>query len=435
MGFYFRKSVNFGPFRFNFSRSGIGVSTGVKGFRVGTGPNGNYVHMGRKGIYYKKTFGKNNNKSQISSYNNLKYNNINTNNNLESEKIESQNISEIVDSTSEELIKEINEKQKLFSYRWLSLFGIFNPVLFLILFIVFYYIDKNRKTVIIVYDIDTETEQELQKFYDSFNDINKCHKKWQIIESMRNADYKYHSGASNLIKRININITMGAPSFIKTNVKVPCINMANGGTLCFLPDKLLIIRGKEVGALSYENVKINKYTGRFIEEEEKPFDGTVIDYTWRYVNKSGGPDLRFSNNPRIPIMEYTYMDFLSTNGLNEKFMLSKAVVGDSFINELERLQNKEFKDNYDDFENSYNIDSSVHDNKTDFDKINDVIKLTENYLENEISVKKEESIVENVLVETKEQDSVVEEEKNINISNNVNENQNNRKNMFLKKEN
>ena len=65
MGFYFRKSVNFGPFRLNFSKSGIGVSTGVKGFRVGTGPNGNYVHMGRNGIYYKKTFGKNNNKSQL----------------------------------------------------------------------------------------------------------------------------------------------------------------------------------------------------------------------------------------------------------------------------------------------------------------------------------------------------------------------------------
>ena len=182
-------------------------------------------------------------------------------------------------------------------------------------------------------------------------------------------------------------------------------------------------------------MKINKYTGRFIEDEGKPFDGTVIDYTWRYVNKSGGPDLRFSNNPRIPIMKYTYMDFSSTNGLNEKFMLSKADVGDSFINELERLQNKEFKDNYDDFENSYNTDNSLHDNKTDFDKINDVIKLTENYLGNEISVKKEESVVENILVETNKQDSVIEEEKNINISNNVNENQNNRRNMFLKKEN
>jgi hypothetical protein len=45
MGFYIRKSIFAGPFRFNLSTSGVGVSVGVKGFRVGTGPRRNYVHM------------------------------------------------------------------------------------------------------------------------------------------------------------------------------------------------------------------------------------------------------------------------------------------------------------------------------------------------------------------------------------------------------
>lgn len=34
MGFRFRKSINFGPLRFNFSKSGVGYSVGGKGFRV-----------------------------------------------------------------------------------------------------------------------------------------------------------------------------------------------------------------------------------------------------------------------------------------------------------------------------------------------------------------------------------------------------------------
>lgn len=34
MGFNFRKSINAGPFRVNLSKSGVGVSAGVKGFRV-----------------------------------------------------------------------------------------------------------------------------------------------------------------------------------------------------------------------------------------------------------------------------------------------------------------------------------------------------------------------------------------------------------------
>ncbi|MCS0495860.1 DUF4236 domain-containing protein [Ancylobacter sp. MQZ15Z-1] len=55
MPFYIRKSVSSGPFRFNLSSSGVGMSVGIKGFRVGTGPRGNYVHMGLGGIYYRAT--------------------------------------------------------------------------------------------------------------------------------------------------------------------------------------------------------------------------------------------------------------------------------------------------------------------------------------------------------------------------------------------
>jgi hypothetical protein len=40
MGFYYRKSVNLGPFRVNLSKSGMGYSVGGRGFRVGTTPRG-----------------------------------------------------------------------------------------------------------------------------------------------------------------------------------------------------------------------------------------------------------------------------------------------------------------------------------------------------------------------------------------------------------
>lgn len=40
MGFRFRQSKDFGPFRLNFSKSGVGFSYGVKGFRVSKMSNG-----------------------------------------------------------------------------------------------------------------------------------------------------------------------------------------------------------------------------------------------------------------------------------------------------------------------------------------------------------------------------------------------------------
>lgn len=54
MGLYLRKSFRAGPIRFNLSKSGLGVSGGIKGARVGVGPKGSYVHAGRNGLYYRK---------------------------------------------------------------------------------------------------------------------------------------------------------------------------------------------------------------------------------------------------------------------------------------------------------------------------------------------------------------------------------------------
>ena len=40
MGFRYLKSIKIGPFRLNLSPKGVGVSAGIKGARVGTGPRG-----------------------------------------------------------------------------------------------------------------------------------------------------------------------------------------------------------------------------------------------------------------------------------------------------------------------------------------------------------------------------------------------------------
>lgn len=40
MGFYYRKSVNLGPFRVNLSKSGVGYSVGTRGFRTGVSAGG-----------------------------------------------------------------------------------------------------------------------------------------------------------------------------------------------------------------------------------------------------------------------------------------------------------------------------------------------------------------------------------------------------------
>ncbi len=56
MGWYIRKAFSTGPVRLNLSKSGLGVSFGVKGARVGISPRGAYTHFGRGGLYYRSGF-------------------------------------------------------------------------------------------------------------------------------------------------------------------------------------------------------------------------------------------------------------------------------------------------------------------------------------------------------------------------------------------
>ena len=61
MGWSYRKSENFGPFRVNLSGRGIGYSIGGRGFRVGVGSTGRrYVSAGLPGtgLRYNSTLGR-----------------------------------------------------------------------------------------------------------------------------------------------------------------------------------------------------------------------------------------------------------------------------------------------------------------------------------------------------------------------------------------
>jgi hypothetical protein len=50
MGFYYRRSINIGPFRVNLSNRGVGYSVGGRGFRVGRSASGRrYTSFGVPG--------------------------------------------------------------------------------------------------------------------------------------------------------------------------------------------------------------------------------------------------------------------------------------------------------------------------------------------------------------------------------------------------
>jgi hypothetical protein len=56
MPFYLRKQIKIAPgVRLNISKSGLGLSAGVRGARISRGPRGTEINLGRGGLYYRRT--------------------------------------------------------------------------------------------------------------------------------------------------------------------------------------------------------------------------------------------------------------------------------------------------------------------------------------------------------------------------------------------
>lgn len=87
-------------------------------------------------------------------------------------------------------------------------------------------------------------------------------------------------------------------------------------TFYFFPDRILVYQGREVGAVSYAGLSLELHQARFVESGDVPSDTQIVDHTWQYVNKKGGPDRRFSNNRQLPVVLYAETALHSDSGLN-----------------------------------------------------------------------------------------------------------------------
>ncbi|BET67174.1 DUF4236 domain-containing protein [Opitutales bacterium ASA1] len=344
MPFYLRKSLSFGPVRFNLSKSGIGVSAGVKGFRVGANSRGNYVHMGRHGLYYRAALSSTPTRSvdRVSSPRSLRPPPVEVGNRgVVMEAIDSQDATSIIDASSREIVNEITEKRAMTKFA--PLVGITGLIVSLVplasdgrqwLALVLGCItlacvawaahaDKRRTTTVVFYDLDEEAEARYKALHSAFELLGAVGRLWHIPSRGRVHDAKYHSGASSLVNRTCISVGFTNPPGVVTNIPTPSLQVGSQ-TMYFFPERVLIYDSRGVGGLGYESIKIEIGTTRFIETEPVPRDSQIVDRTWRYVNKRGGPDKRFKDNTQIPIVLYEEVRFSSATGVNEVLQVSRV---------------------------------------------------------------------------------------------------------------
>lgn len=358
MPFYLRKSVKAGPFRFNFSKSGMGVSVGVRGFRIGTGPKGHYVHAGRGGIYYRASIGRAGEKQ-------AKHTNKNIENpktgfveaeNVQMIKVESGDVLEMRNEAYQDILDDMNTKRKQIRFAlmffWLTLAAsIIGAItidvgfVFLLIFSPFLWgvgrwFDSYRRTTVLLYDLEDSVQSSFRDMIVAFDNLMAAKGKWHIEAGGAVTDintWKHNAGASYIIRKKPTKLKYALPREVKSNIIPPALHVGKQ-VVYFMPDVVLVDDGTKIGAVGYTDLQLRSQDSRFIEEEKIPSDATVVGHTWKHPNKNGGPDRRFKVNPRIPICLYEALQLKSETGLNELVEFSKSGVATSFIHSVRPLR-------------------------------------------------------------------------------------------------
>ena len=357
MGFYIRKGFNFGPLRLNLSRSGLGASVGIKGARIGMGPKGTYVHVGRGGFYYRQTITPrgqfHESQSPASAIGAEEF-----------QEISSSAAQTIVDSSADQLLQELNRVKRrldlfpvtvvvgsiLLIRIALALSGVglplpgdewrlwfFGLIAMVAIAIFARHSDVTNGTLILEYSLDGDMSQDFSRLQSVFQRLGTCQRLWHVDAGAYTSDWKRNAGVNHLTRRSVTSVMFTCPPKVRSNFKVPTIK-AGRRTLYFFPERLLIYDSSGVGAVPYSDLLVQEGVTRFVEDGYAPGDGTQVGTTWRYVNKNGGPDRRFNNNRLLPIMQYGQLGLASQSGVRELFECSIPVRASEVSSSLAELK-------------------------------------------------------------------------------------------------
>jgi hypothetical protein len=346
MGFYIRKGFNFGPLRLNLSRSGLGASVGVRGARVGIGPHGSYVHLGRGGFYYRKSLG-------LPSTHGLPQIPASPSQPVTDglQEISSADANSIVDGSAADLLQElnrINRRFDLFPFIAIVGAGLFLAVLLtgavwwleattllavVALAAVGRHYDVTNGTALLNYCLTPTDEAEFSKLQSAFQDLLSCRMFWHLDAAGYTSDWKRNAGASSLVARSEAQSLLSLPPKVVCNLNVPTIK-SKQKSLYFFPDRLLVYDASGIGAVAYSELQFATSNTKYVEDGPVPGDSPQVGTTWRYVAKNGGPDRRFKNNRQLPILQYGILALKSYSGLSELFQCSAPNAPYQFVAEV-----------------------------------------------------------------------------------------------------
>lgn len=328
-----------GPLRFNLSKSGIGLSAGVRGLRLGTGPRGNYIHMGRGGLYYRRTLSSRPGRRSARAGSAVS---TSTPVPLPGQGIVLRDIAgapfeQLTVAEPSDLVADLTSAAR---YVPVAPFVVAVAVGFALvgggvgllagavmapLAVWLAVRDRSKRTVAAVYDINDGVAQRFESVVAATRELTTCHRIWFVSAAgdlQSQQQRKRNSGASAVIARRSATVSLQGPKHLTTNIAVPTLS-GGRSSIHLLPDRILLREGRRYADLTYDQLRVTARAQRFIEDGPVPRDARQVGSTWRFVNRDGSPDRRFNGNRQLPIMLYGRLTMTSASGFQHVFDASR----------------------------------------------------------------------------------------------------------------
>lgn len=330
MGFYLRTGLRAGPFRFTLSPSGLGVSAGVPGFRVGTGPRGNYVRVGGRGVSYRASLGGPGGRTPGSGLGPAP-------GVVPPPLIAPALMSDATGTTAEQLaptgpddlVAQLNAAAARPRIGLMVAIAVAVMGLLTLPFGVAFWLvgapavwwlhqrDQARLAVVVFYEVNDQPAAWFDDLLAAVTGLAAAQMRWRIDAQgavITTHQHKTNAGAGTINNRTAATARTDRPKHLITNVAVPTV-VSGKSSLHFLPDRVLVRDGSRFSDVAYQHLRVAAYPTRFIESDRVPADARQVDTTWQFVNVKGGPDRRYKDNRQLPVMEYGRLELTSSAGL------------------------------------------------------------------------------------------------------------------------
>jgi len=158
------------------------------------------------------------------------------------------------------------------------------------------------------YDVDAELtpweRRKYEKVCSAFETLMTTQRIWRIVGRSYNEGNKLSSTIS--LTREKSGLQVGVFDYLKSSFDIPAIQCGDKWLYLYPKFAILSKTATDFIVVSYDDTRFWGEATIYAENSlfDIPSDATRMGETWKYINKDGQPDRRYSDNPKLYNVEY-----------------------------------------------------------------------------------------------------------------------------------